>query len=73
MARHGCHNLPREGKPLLVQDGWTVVENNYNFTTHEHFTTRKPVMVEIPFVNSIDCRHDKRLTDPGCTDCTHAK
>jgi hypothetical protein len=72
MALHGCHNLPREGKPLLVQDGWLDVPYEFHHGRRAHFITRRPLMREIPFVNSLDCRHDKKLTDPGCKDCKHA-
>jgi hypothetical protein len=70
-VKHGCHNLPREAKPLLVQDGWTrpIVVQDGNST----YLTRMPLIREIPFVNSVDCRHDKRLTDSGCEGCIHAK
>ncbi len=73
MRKHGCHNLPREAKPLLAQDGWIDMGLVYEHKTGEHKVGRIPRMVEVPFVNSIECRHDKRLTDPGCTDCKHAK
>jgi hypothetical protein len=67
MKLNGCHNLPREGKPLLVQDGWIY---GMKFAGE---LTRLPRMVTIPFVNSLDCRYEKRFTDPGCKDCEHGK
>jgi hypothetical protein len=73
MALHGCHNLPREGKPLLVQDGWVLDPGHYSFRERQYVSVRHPRMVKIPFVNSLDCRHDKRMTDPGCESCIHAK
>jgi len=63
---NGCHNLPRIGDPLLVQDGWF----HMNYMGQP---TRLPRMVLIPFVNSLECRYEKNFTDPGCTDCIHAK
>jgi len=63
---NGCHNLPRKGEPLLVQDGWIK-------TGIMGRPTRIPRMVIIPFVNSLDCRYEKAFSDPGCTDCIHAK
>lgn len=71
MMLHGCHNLPREAKPLLAQDGWTEVQAKQS--GNSVVLIRFPRMVTVPFVNSIECRHDKRLTDTGCTDCIHAK
>lgn len=70
---HGCHNLPREGKPLLVQDGWLDIPHEYSHARNAHITTRRPLMREIPFANSLDCRHDMRASDPGCESCIHAK
>lgn len=70
---HGCHNKPRERKPLLAQDGWIVIQHEYSHERQAHFTTRRPLMREIPFVNSLECRHDKRATDTGCTGCEHAR
>ena len=67
MKLNGCHNLLRKGEPLLVQDGWIY---GMNFAGEP---TRLPRMVTIPFVNSLDCRYEKTFSDPGCTDCIHAK
>lgn len=64
MRLNGCHNLPREDKPLLVQDGW----HHMNYMGQP---TRLPKMVLIPRVNSLDCRYEKRATDTGCTGCKH--
>jgi hypothetical protein len=72
MRLHGCHNLPRDPKPLLVQDGW-VEAGFHSRDTGKREKVRLPRMVEIPFVNSTECRHDKRTTDPGCEGCTHGK
>ncbi|MFM0165712.1 hypothetical protein PQR39_35450 [Paraburkholderia sediminicola] len=76
MRLHGCHNKPREGKPLLVQDGYVDTGMTLQYQHSEESkreVVRIPRMVTIPFANSLDCRHDKRFTDTGCTDCQHAK
>jgi hypothetical protein len=70
MRKPGCYNLPREAKPLLVQDGYV---KSAIPTPDGRVIVRLARMVEVPFVNSLDCRHDKRLTDPACAGCEHAK
>lgn len=72
--KHGCHNLPREPKPLLVQDGWVEMGlHPKDSPTGAREIVRLPRMVRIPYVNSIECRHDKRATDPGCEGCKHGE
>jgi hypothetical protein len=68
---YGCHNKPREDKPLLVQDGY--VETIFQPNGSPRQIVRLPRMVSIPRVNSLDCRYEKRFSDPGCKDCEHAK
>ncbi len=74
MRLNGCHNLPREAKPLLVQDGWidSGIRPDGTFYGHRELV-RLPRMVLIPFINSLECRYDQQARDVGCTGCIHAK
>lgn len=61
-ARYACHDLPREAKPLLVQDGWIP-----GYYASE--PTRLPRMVGIPHAMSTDCRYDRAHADTRCDGC----
>lgn len=52
---HGCHNRQPMVDTQRVQVGWSP--SGHRLTTL------------VPFVNSRDCRHDKKDTDPGCAGC----
>jgi hypothetical protein len=52
---HGCHNRPPLQDAIQVQDGWT--------------DDGRRIIKQMPFVMSRDCRHDLKLTDPGCAGC----
>jgi hypothetical protein len=78
MKRYGCHNKPREAGPLLVQDGYVDMNVAEHMSKDGRYIPRQAVRLAVvrdhpvPFDVST-CKHDKRLTDPGCKDCEHAR
>jgi hypothetical protein len=62
-ARHGCYNR-QVSNTLVVQVGWTRV-SNYGMG----YTTREPLLKEIPSLMSKDCKYSKEHYDPKCSGC----
>jgi hypothetical protein len=71
---YGCHNRPREPKPVLVQRGWVEMGLHPNDSpTGMRERVCLPRMIAIPFTMSTDCRYDKSATDNACAGCEHAR
>ena len=50
---NGCFNRAPFAQRIRMQDGWTESE-----------TSRRPVMIEVPFVMAKDCRYTHTQVQP---------
>ncbi len=60
---YACHDLPREARTYIAQDGWENMRDGYGNPC------RVPRLVDVPHAMSTNCRYDRAHDDSRCAGC----